>query len=92
MLLGRRHESETLCRLLAAARDGRGGTIVVHGEPGIGKSALLADTVADAPDFHVLRTTGNEAEMELPFAALHQLCAPRLVSLEQLPAPQRACR
>jgi DNA-binding CsgD family transcriptional regulator len=89
MLLGRQAESVALDRLLESARSGNGGAIVVHGEPGIGKSALLGHAMAEATGFHVLRTVGSEAEMEVPFAALHQLCAPTLVSLEQLPAPQR---
>ena len=89
MLLGRQAESVALDRLLQSARSGNGGAIVVHGEPGIGKSALLDHAMAEATGFHVLRTVGSEAEMEVPFAALHQLCAPTLVSLEQLPAPQR---
>jgi DNA-binding CsgD family transcriptional regulator len=89
MLLGRRDESAALDRLLASARSGHGGAIVVHGEPGIGKSALLDHAMAEASGFQVLRTVGNEAEVEVPFAALHQLCAPALAGREQLPAPQR---
>jgi len=89
MLLGRRDESAALDRLLASARSGNGGAIVVHGEPGIGKSALLDHAMAEASGFQVLRTVGNEAEVEVPFAALHQLCAPALGGREQLPAPQR---
>jgi len=88
MLLGRRHECEVLDRLLVAARHGHGQAIVVHGEPGIGKTALLEYVVGAAQDVRVFRTLGNEAEMELPFAALHQLCAPVLAGLEQLPEPQ----
>jgi DNA-binding CsgD family transcriptional regulator len=89
MLVGRRDECAALDRLLESARSGNGGAIVVHGEPGIGKSALLDRAIAGTSGFHVLRTVGNEAEVEVPFAALHQLCAPTLISLEQLPAPQR---
>src|SRR5258705_4065494 len=88
MLLGRRHECEMLDRLLVAARHGHGGAIVVHGEPGIGKTALLEYVVGAAQDVRVFRTLGNEAERELPFAALQQLCAPVLARLEQLPEPQ----
>src|SRR5258705_1210632 len=88
MLLGRRHECEMLDRLLVAARHGHGGAIVVHGEPGIGKTALLEYVVGAAQDVRVFRTLGNEAERELPFAALQQLCAPVLAGLEQLPGPQ----
>jgi DNA-binding CsgD family transcriptional regulator len=89
MLLGRRSECEQLDRLLAGSRSGRGDAIVVHGEPGIGKTALLEYAVARADDFRVLRTVGNEAERELPFAALQQLCAPGVERLDELPRPQR---
>jgi DNA-binding CsgD family transcriptional regulator len=87
-LLGRETERGTLDELLDDARDGRGGAIVVHGEPGIGKTALLEYIIASAHDFQVLRTVGNEAERELPFAALQQLCGPGLADLSQLPEPQ----
>src|SRR5258708_213599 len=89
MLLGRQAESVALDRLLRSARGGNGGALVVQGEPGIGKSALLDNAIAAATGFRVLRTVGSEAEMEVPFAALHQLCAPVLAGLEQLAAPQR---
>ena len=88
-LLGREAERGALDELLDGARDGRGNAVVVHGEPGIGKTALLDYMVASAPDFQVLRTVGNEAERELPFAALQQLCATGLADLSQLPEPQR---
>jgi DNA-binding CsgD family transcriptional regulator len=88
-LLGRQRECEAIDRLLGAARDGHGGAIVVHGEPGIGKTALLEYATARAQGFQVLRAVGNEAEMALPFAALQQFCSPCLASLEQLPDPQR---
>ena len=89
MLLGRRTECEQLDRLLTGSRSGRGDAIVVHGEPGIGKTALLDYAVARAHEFRVLRTVGNEAEQELPFAALQQLCAPGVERLNELPRPQR---
>ncbi|MDT7712603.1 MAG: hypothetical protein QOG46_1292, partial [Pseudonocardiales bacterium] len=89
MLLGRRGECEVLDRLLVAARGGHGEAIVMHGEPGIGKTALLEYAIAAAQGFQVLRTVGNEAERELPFAALQQLCTPGVAGLEQLPEPQR---
>jgi DNA-binding CsgD family transcriptional regulator len=88
VLLGRRSEVDVLDRLLLQARGGHGGAIVVLGEPGIGKTALIEQAIASAQDFQVLRTVGNEAEMEVAFAALHQLCAPSLDKLEQLPRPQ----
>jgi hypothetical protein len=71
------------------SREGQGGAIVVHGEPGIGKTALLDYTAAGAREHQVLRTVGNEAEMELPFAALQQLCAGAVATIELLPEPQR---
>jgi predicted ATPase len=89
MLLGRESECRLLDRLLAEARAGRGGALVLQGEPGIGKTALLDYTAAAASDFRVLRTVGNEAEMQLAFATLQQLCAPGFSGLEELPDPQR---
>jgi hypothetical protein len=62
---------------------------VVRGEPGIGKTALLGYAAGTAPDFQVARTGGVESEMELPFAALQQLCGRMLGGLDQLPGPQR---
>src|SRR4051812_18336629 len=88
-LVGRATEVGTLGEVLDAARNGRGSAVVVHGEPGIGKTALLEYAIASARDFQVLRTVGNEAERELPFAAVQQLCAPGLADLSQLPEPQR---
>jgi DNA-binding CsgD family transcriptional regulator len=89
VLLGRQKECQAFDRLLDAARSGHGGTIVIHGEAGIGKSALLAYAIDSAAGFHVLRAVGNEAEMELPFAAAQQLCASSLATLDELPAAQR---
>ena len=87
-MLGRQRELAVLDRLLAATRDGHGGAIVVLGEPGIGKTALIEQAVRSAQDFRVLRTAGREGEMELAFAALHQLCAPGLDRLERIPKLQ----
>jgi AAA ATPase domain len=89
VVLGRRNEREILDRILNMARSGQGGTIVIHGEPGIGKSTLLNYAMDSGAGFQVLRAGGNEAENELPFAAAHQLCGPALANLEELPAPQR---
>ena len=89
MLLGRQRERGVLDRLLVGARDGHGGAIVVLGEPGIGKTALIEQAVTSAQDFRVLRTAGQEGESELAYAALVQLCAPGLDRLVRLPAPQR---
>src|ERR1700754_734096 len=88
-LRGRRNERALLDELLATARAGRSGTLVLRGEAGIGKTALLDYAVESAPDFRVLRVAGVESEMELPFAGLHQLCAPLRDSLDRLPDRQR---
>ena len=88
-LLGRQREREVLGRLLEAAREGHGGVLVVYGEPGVGKSALLDDAVEAGADFHLARAIGIEGEMELAFAALQQLCTPSLDLIQRLPDPQR---
>jgi DNA-binding CsgD family transcriptional regulator len=88
-LFGRERERQILGALLDGARTGHGSIIVVNGDPGVGKTALLDDMVASANDFRVIRTAGVEAEMELPFAALLQLCAPALDLAERLTSPQR---
>src|ERR1700722_4906231 len=88
-LLGREREREALERLLAAARGGHGEVLVVHGEPGVGKTALLEYGVEAAQGFRIARAGGIEGEMELPFAALQQLCAPLLELMDRLPQPQR---
>ena len=75
-LLGRERERAALDRLVESARDGHGGALVVHGEPGVGKTALLDDLVEKAATLRIVRTAGVEGEMELPFAAVQQLCAP----------------
>jgi DNA-binding CsgD family transcriptional regulator len=88
-LLGREREREVLDRLLDDVRGGRGGVLVVHGEAGIGKTALLEYAVEAARGFRVARTSGVEWEMELPFAAVQQLCSAFLELMERLPVPQR---
>lgn len=88
-LLGRDRERDVLGTLVDAARGGNGGVLVVHGEPGVGKTALLHDVIEAAHDIDVARALGVEGEMELPFAALQQLCAPFLEFTERLPHPQR---
>ncbi len=89
-LIGRASERHQLDQLLAEARDGRSATMVLRGEAGIGKTALLRHVAQQAEDFRIASVAGVEAEMELPFAGLHQLCAPMLDRLDALPAPQRA--
>jgi DNA-binding CsgD family transcriptional regulator len=89
-LRGRRHECAVLDRLLKAARVGQSRALVVRGEPGVGKSALLDYLVEQASGCRVARVAGVEAEMELAFAGVHRLCASMLHRLERLPAPQHA--
>ncbi|HEX4690857.1 MAG TPA: AAA family ATPase, partial [Solirubrobacteraceae bacterium] len=89
VLHGRRGERAALGRLLAGVRDGRSGVLVVCGEPGIGKTALLESVIRSASGFRVVRSVGVESEMELAFAALQQLCAPLSDRLDRLPVPQR---
>src|SRR5690242_18391760 len=89
-LRGRRDERAVLDALLDDARGGRSGVLVLRGEAGIGKTALFEQAIDSASDFRVLRAVGVESEMELAFAALHQLCAPIGGFVERLPAPQRA--
>src|SRR3954470_14485475 len=88
-LIGRGDELRTLDQLLEAVRAGESGALVLRGEPGIGKTALLEYAVESAAEFRVARAAGVEAEMELAIAALQQLCAPMFDRLELLPAPQQ---
>jgi len=88
-LVGRQRERDVLDRVLEAARGGHGGVLVVYGDPGVGKTALLEYAATAAPDFGVARAVGVEGEMELAFAALHQLCSPNLDLIDGLPDPQR---
>src|SRR5690606_404983 len=89
-LLGRQSERQVLEALIADVRADRGRVLVVRGEAGVGKSALLEHLAEQASGCQVLRATSVESEMELPYAGLHQLCAPMLPHLAGLPAPQRA--
>ncbi|MFD1271141.1 AAA family ATPase [Streptomyces kaempferi] len=86
---GRRAECALFDRWQDAVKAGRGGALVVVGEPGIGKSALLDHMAWTAVGFHVVRAAGVEAEAELPFGGLHQVCAPFLATLEHMPGPQQ---
>src|SRR6202789_3157548 len=88
-LLGRRSECETLDRLVAGAKEGNGQILVVRGEAGVGKTALLDYLVESASGCRVARVVGDESEMELAFAGLHQFCSPMLDHLDRLPEPQR---
>ena len=87
-LEGRVAERAQLDELLDAIRRGESRSLVLRGEPGIGKTALLEYLVASAADTTVLRAVGVESEMELAYASLHQLCAPVLDRLERIPHPQ----
>ena len=90
MLHGRAAELADIHGLLADARAGRSASLVIAGEAGSGKTALLEHVAADAKDFRVLRCTGVESEAELPFAALHLLLLDCLDRLDSLPGPQAA--
>jgi DNA-binding CsgD family transcriptional regulator len=89
-LLGRASECAVIDQLIAAVRTGESRVLVVHGAPGVGKSALLEYAENAATGMRVVRAAGVESEMELAFATLHQLCAPLLDRLQDLPSPQRA--
>jgi DNA-binding CsgD family transcriptional regulator len=87
--LGRSGEREVLDRLLETAREGRSAVLVIRGEAGIGKTALVRYVAQQAAGFRVAQIAGVEAEMELPFAGLHRLCSPMLVRIDALPDPQQ---
>jgi DNA-binding CsgD family transcriptional regulator len=87
--LGRTRERERLDGMLANARTGHSGVLVIHGDAGIGKTALLRYAARQASGFRVAQIAGIEAEMELPFAGVHQLCAPAFDRLDALPEPQQ---
>jgi DNA-binding CsgD family transcriptional regulator len=89
MLVGRSSERATLDQLMEMVRAGGGQALLLCGEPGIGKTALLEYLVESAADLTVVRAAAVESEMELPFASLHQLCATMLDRLPGLPRPQR---
>ena len=90
MLLGRDAERAAIERLLADARVGTSGALVISGEPGIGKSALLACAAESAGEMHVLAARGVEEEASIPFAGLLELLRPVLGHLDSLPGPQAA--
>jgi hypothetical protein len=88
-LRGRDDELPALGRLLEAVRAGASKALVVRGEPGVGKTALLEYAIESASGFQVARAAGVESEMEFAYAGLHQLCAPMLDRAGRLPGPQR---
>src|SRR6201989_768797 len=90
VLLGRAGERRLLDGLMANVRGGHSAVLVRRGEGGVGKTALLRDCASRASGFRVARIAGVESEMELPFAGLHQLCAPMLSRIDALPKPQQA--
>jgi DNA-binding CsgD family transcriptional regulator len=87
--MGRRTEGNVLDELVASVRTGQSRALVVHGEAGVGKTALIEHLAGRVAGCRFARTAGIESEMELPFAGLHQLCAPILDRLEHVPPPQR---
>ena len=89
MLVGRDSERREIERLVAGARVGTSGVLLVSGEPGIGKTALLDEAAALASGMRVLRARGTEAEHEIPFGGLAQLLRPAIVELDRIPRPQR---
>src|SRR4051794_40227390 len=89
VLLGRAGERQAFERLLENVRGGQSAVLVVRGEAGVGKTALLHHCARQASGFRVAQVAGVESEIELPFAGLHQLCAPLLDRLDALPEPQQ---
>src|SRR4051794_9445088 len=88
-LRGRARECGLLDELAAAIRRGESRSLVLRGEAGIGKTALLEYLLASASDLTVGRAAGVQSDMELAYASLHQLCGPLLDRLQRLPPPQR---
>jgi len=88
-LFGRDRERAVLDRLLAGVRGGSGAVLVMHGDAGVGKTALLGYAADAAREFRIAQASGVQAEMELPFAAVEQLCAPFIDFLDRLAKPQR---
>ncbi|WP_460353616.1 ATP-binding protein [Mycobacterium sp. ZZG] len=88
-LIGRRAELSALDALLSAVRDGHSRVLVLSGEAGIGKTALLDVVTSRVPDWQITRVAGIEAEMDFAYAALHQLCLPLSEHVDRLPAPQQ---
>jgi DNA-binding CsgD family transcriptional regulator len=87
--VGRTRERERLDAVLAHARAGRSAVLVIRGEPGIGKTALLRHAARQASGMRTAEVEGVQAEMELPFAGIHQLCVPLLDGLQELAEPQQ---
>src|SRR4051812_43215561 len=88
-LFDRTSERVMLHQLVADVRAARSRVLVLRGEAGVGKTALLEHLAGVAEGCRIARATGVEPEMELPFAGLHALCVPMLDGLHRLPGPQR---
>src|SRR6478609_2382330 len=88
-LRGRNAECQFLDAAVADALDGRSRAVVIRGEAGIGKSALLDHLTDQLDGWHVARALGVEAEMELAYSGLHQICSPLMQGIDRLPEPQR---
>jgi DNA-binding CsgD family transcriptional regulator/tetratricopeptide (TPR) repeat protein len=88
-LIGRRDEQQQLTKLCDCARAGESGILVIHGEAGIGKTALLAEIPTKADGLRTIRISGAESEMELAYAGVQQLCGPILAHVDRLPDPQK---
>src|SRR3954469_24331138 len=88
-LLDRVSERDALNRLVTGVRAGQSRVLVLRGEAGVGKTALLRHLSEAAEGCAIVRAAGVESEMELAFAGLHALCAPMLDHLPHLPSPQR---
>ncbi|MFI1440610.1 helix-turn-helix transcriptional regulator [Streptomyces fructofermentans] len=88
-LLGRSSQLALLDQVLDEVREGKSEVLVLRGEAGIGKTALLDSAVARADGFRIAAVSGIESEMGLPFASLQQFCAPMLGRIQRLPEPQR---
>ena len=88
-LVGRYSECEVLDRLLTDVRAHQSRVLVLRGEAGVGKTALMDYVARASSGCRVVRAAGVESEMELAFAGVHQLCAPMLDHMEDLPGPQR---
>ena len=89
-LVGRAAERATVHAILADAKRGQGGSLVLTGQPGIGKSALVHYAIDVASEFRVVRSAGVESEMAFGYAGVHQVVLPILDHLGELPEPQRA--
>jgi hypothetical protein len=85
MLFGREREAARIDEVLDAARDGRGGALVIRGEAGIGKTALLNAAIEHAEGMRVLRALGVESEVDIAFSGLHELLRPALSSIDAIP-------